>query len=118
MSGRIKLYEPTGTLVNPSDSPALYNNTAGAVVPGVFDQQCGTFGLEEWKLPNSNCPDRFVCGSDQSVFASCIEAANCKMLAGESFLVSAEKRRKTTLKVLPSVMIFWHPSHPLVMALL
>jgi hypothetical protein len=86
MSGRIKLYEPmTDSLVNPSDSPALYNNnTAVRKVPGEFDQQCGTFGLEEWQLPNSHCPDRFVCGSEQSVFASCIEAANCKMLAGES----------------------------------
>jgi hypothetical protein len=87
MSGRIKLYDYTGSLVNPSDSPALYN--VSRAVPGAFDQQCGTFGLDEWQLPNSHCPERFVCGSEQSVFASCIEAANCKMLAGELRRVSS-----------------------------
>jgi hypothetical protein len=55
--------------------------------PGPFDQQCGTFGLDSFQLPNDECFDRFVCDapdddSSLNLYAHCIEAMNCHMLAG------------------------------------
>jgi len=83
MTGRIKLLK-NGELINPSDSPPLgYDYDQ----PGSFDKQCGTFNLDAFQLPNSQCPSTFVCGAneqsgDAKDFADCINAMNCHMFAG------------------------------------
>ena len=83
MTGRIKLYL-NGTAVNTQNLPEIdytYDE------PGDFDKTCGTFGLDDFQLPNQYCPDRFVCdkssGSEElQQFSECIEAMNCNMLHG------------------------------------
>lgn len=52
-----------------------------------FDKQCGSSGLEAFRLPNALCADRFVCGkpsvsTELRQFSECLEAANCHMLSG------------------------------------
>lgn len=59
-----------------------------------FDKQCGTFGLEDFQLPNPFCPDRFVCGTEGvneqlQLFARCLDAANCHMMSGMTTGVQA-----------------------------
>jgi len=83
MTGRIKLLKD-GVEVSETDEPPLgyeYDE------PGEFDKICGSFGLDEFQLPNKLCPPRFVCGADGADqglkdFSACIEAQNCAMLAG------------------------------------
>jgi uncharacterized protein (DUF305 family) len=83
MSGRIKLLK-NGLAINENDVPALgYSYDT----PGPFDQECGTFGLDAFQLPNPVCPDRFVCGvadEDEELkgFADCIDAMDCHMMSG------------------------------------
>jgi uncharacterized protein (DUF305 family) len=84
MTGRIKLLKG-GAAVVEADEP---NITYQYDTPGQFDAKCGTFGLDDYQLPNIQCPDRFVC-LDSSItdpsllqYASCIDAMNCAMLAG------------------------------------
>ncbi|KAL7555727.1 hypothetical protein ACA910_005145 [Epithemia clementina (nom. ined.)] len=84
MSGRIKLLNTNQNPINAQDTPALgyeYDLVTG------FDQGCGTYGLNDFTLPNSQCPTAFVCGHDGDAsesgrFAQCIEAMNCHMLHG------------------------------------
>jgi Domain of unknown function (DUF305) len=84
MSGRIKFLDAEGKPLVQEDAPSLgyeYDK------PDEFDQKCGTVGLGPWQLPNSACPERFVCGADKITdpghqqFAACLEAVNCKMVA-------------------------------------
>lgn len=91
MSGRIKLLK-NGIPVNNADLPELgyqYDSISS------FDASCGTFDLESSRLPQTECPDRFVCVPDSvnddglRVFASCIDAMNCFMLKGMTTGVSA-----------------------------
>lgn len=84
MSGRIKLLK-NGVPINSSDDPQLgYLYDA----PSSVDQTCGTYGLKDYQLPNSQCPDTFVCGVDQVTdptllaYIDCLNAMNCKMLDG------------------------------------
>jgi hypothetical protein len=83
MSGRIKLLK-NGIPVTQEDDPVLpYKYDT----PGEFDAQCGTFGLDDFRLPNEQCFDRYVCGvpgndSSLALYSSCIEAMNCLMIAG------------------------------------
>ena len=88
MSGRIKLTNK-GLLVSNIDVPSLgYEYDT----PGTFDQQCGTFGLDNFQLPNAQCPDRFVCDPppENQQFANCIDAMNCHMMAGMTTNVDSQ----------------------------
>ena len=91
MTGRIKLLK-NGVAVNKTDAPKLdYEYDT----PGEFDQQCGTFGLENYELPNPECPERFVCIDDIAdpdlvLYANCIDAMNCAMVAGMTTKYSAD----------------------------
>ena len=93
MSGRIKILKD-GVPVNSEDDPPLgytYDE------PGIFDQSCGSFGLDPFQLPNPVCPSQFVCGVDESNqaladFAACIDAMNCHMLAGMTTGVKASSQ--------------------------
>ena len=83
MSGRIKLLK-NGVPVAHDDAPEIpytYDK------PSEFDTKCGTFDLDSFQLPNDQCYDRFVCDvpdndPNLALYASCIEAMNCHMLAG------------------------------------
>merc|ERR1711904_195997 len=82
MTGRIKFVDSEGDLLYPEDDPAIpypYEE------PSSYDETCGTFGLEDFQLPNDQCPDRFVCnapGGAVGKFADCIESMNCAMTKG------------------------------------
>ena len=91
MSGRIKLLQ-NGVPVSEADDPSIdyeYDE------PGEFDKKCGSFGLDNFQLPNKFCPPRFVCGVESEadevlrVYSSCIEAENCAMLSGMTTGITA-----------------------------
>lgn len=90
MSGRIKLLRD-GVPISDTDVPEIpyeYDQ------PGEFDSTCGTYGLDAYQLPNSQCPVQFVCGADDgggngtassdalAQSAKCYDAFNCAMMAG------------------------------------
>jgi hypothetical protein len=83
MTGRIKLLK-NGIPINENNIP---NITYSYRVPGSFDQNCGTFGLDGYQLPNDECFSRFVCDipeddANLKLYSQCIDAMNCQMLAG------------------------------------
>lgn len=83
MTGRIKLLK-AGEPVSATDEPVIDYEYD---MPDGFDAECGTFLLNEFQLPNPECPQQFVCdadevGGDYAKFASCIDAMNCHMMAG------------------------------------
>jgi hypothetical protein len=91
MTGRIKLLK-SGVPINSMDTPTIdYEYDT----PSEFDTQCGTFGLDNFKLPNIECPNTFVCVDDDLTdpalvsYASCIDAMNCAMVAGMTTKYSA-----------------------------
>ena len=94
MTGRIKLLKNgvpvQSTIFNLPEIPYEYDS------PSDYDRACGTLGLEDYQLPNVQCPDRFVCGAGQAadadlaLFSDCIDSMNCKMLADMTTGVSAE----------------------------
>ena len=83
MTGRIKLLK-NGIEIKEEDDPEIgyeYDQS------GDFDKTCGTFGLDDFTLPQAICPDRFVCNTEEAPvgvqqFATCIDAMNCRMLGG------------------------------------
>jgi hypothetical protein len=87
MSGRIKLTKNGEVLNELNDTPDLgYERDA---VPSAFDEKCGSYGLQNFVLPNPLCPARFVChdgddddSQDLRDFSRCIDAMNCHMLSG------------------------------------
>jgi len=82
MTGRIKLLDADGNMLNTENTPAI-DYTYDVV--GDYDKTCGTFNLEAFQLPNAQCPEKFVCGArmgQQGVFADCVDAMNCFMLDG------------------------------------
>jgi hypothetical protein len=91
MSGRIKLLKG-GVPVSDVDEPPLgyeYDPPADE-----FDEQCGTYALQEFQLPNQFCPERFVCDTESAgpslrEFSGCIDAMNCHMLSGMTTNVAA-----------------------------
>jgi hypothetical protein len=90
MTGRIKLLKhgiPVKTKNFP-EIPYEYD------MPSDYDRECGTLGLEDFQLPNPECPDQFVCGqagdSKMDFFHGCIDSMNCKMIAQMTTGVSAE----------------------------
>jgi hypothetical protein len=93
MSGRIKLLK-NGAPINETDVPPLefvYDT------PSDFDKECGTYGLDNYQLPNIECPDTFVCLEDVTdpalvSYATCIphhrNAVNmAKVLLKQNILV-------------------------------
>jgi uncharacterized protein (DUF305 family) len=91
MSGRIKLLKE-GLPISEENVPEL--GYSYDMPPGPFDKKCGSFGLDDFQLPNPVCPDRFVCGTeDQDAelqsFSECIDAMDCHMLSGMTTGVQA-----------------------------
>ena len=80
MTGRIKLLK-NGEVTNAEDTPEIeyeYDQ------PSEFDLQCGTINLDAYQLPQSFCPDQFVCATESAsenlkLYSRCIDAMNCAM---------------------------------------
>ena len=90
MTGRIKLLN-NGLPIQEENLPVIpyaYDQ------PSDYDSTCGSFGLEQHQLPNTQCPNRFVCDppSDPTIalYSSCNDAMNCHMFDGMTTRVSAE----------------------------
>jgi len=81
MSGRVKLTDAAGVVVNTEDTPALpydYNKVSA------YDSECGTYALDDFQLTKQQgqCPSSFVCGAGTAVYPSCVDSMNCAMLDG------------------------------------
>ena len=91
MTGRIKLLAPSGDMMQHKDTPPIpYSYDT----PSQYDESCGTFGLGDFQLPNSQCPDKFVCNASGasaglSAFSDCIDSMDCAMMQGMTTGVSA-----------------------------
>jgi hypothetical protein len=87
MTGRIKLVRNGVPVSNTNDPPLGYKYDE----PGPFDLQCGTFGLDDFQLPNPECPYEFVCdpAPENQAFSECIDAIHCHMFAGMTTKVSS-----------------------------
>jgi len=81
MSGRIKFVDTSGDAISPVDDPDIPYPYEQA---SVYDQSCGTYGVTGFRLPNPQCPTKFVCDAPGGVteFAGCIESMNCAMTIG------------------------------------
>jgi hypothetical protein len=82
MTGRVKFVDSSGAPLYPDDVPAIPYEYETL---GDYDKSCGSSGLEDFQLPNAQCPDQFVCnrpGGAVGKFAECIDSMNCAMLAG------------------------------------
>mmetsp|Transcript_20577 Transcript_20577/g.46681 ORF Transcript_20577/g.46681 Transcript_20577/m.46681 type:complete len:232 (-) Transcript_20577:29-724(-) len=82
MSGRFKFVDSSGNAINAEDFPEIQYEYD---VPSDYDQSCGTVGLEDFQLPNPQCPDKFVCdqpGGKVGKYAECVDSMNCAMLVG------------------------------------
>ncbi len=84
MTVRVKIIDESGKPLHKDDTPAIPYEYE---TPSEYDQMCGTYGLEDYTLPNSQCPSLFVCGKpddDGPVyhFANCLDTMNCAMLSG------------------------------------
>lgn len=106
MSGRIKILKD-GVPVSTEDEPPLgYDYDE----PGVFDETCGSYGLDAFQLPNPVCPAQFVCGVDESnqelaEFSACIDAMNCHMLAGMTTGVEAASQTALFVSLTPKISL-------------
>jgi len=91
MTGRIKILDADGAIVNEEDSPEIPYPYAD---PDSFDVNCGTHNITDYQLPNPMCPDKFVCDVGNKynfkMFAGCIDAMDCHMLIGMTTGISAE----------------------------
>jgi len=82
MTGRIKLLDANGDMLSEANEPEIpydYDTVSS------YDQKCGTFGLDSFQLPNSQCPDHFVCDPGEGIlgsFSQCVDSMNCAMLDG------------------------------------
>jgi hypothetical protein len=89
MTGRIKLLKD-GVPVQQENVPELgydYDSPRG------HDSVCGTYGLNAFQLPHDECPEKFVCDTEEAddnlkQFSRCIDSMNCAMMAGMSSSVS------------------------------
>jgi len=93
MEGRIVLLPESG-LVSDLPESVLATTTTFVDTRSDFDKACGTTGLGDFQLPNPLCPDRFICGTETVTeelqhFATCLDAANCFMMAGMTTGVKA-----------------------------
>jgi len=85
MTGRIKFVDEIGQVLTKANLPTIdyeYDE------PSDHDVGCGTFGTGDFILPNTQCPEKFVCGAYEDSyhtadkFAQCINSMNCAMIAG------------------------------------
>jgi len=93
MTGRIKFVDATGAVLQEADEPAIDYEYD---VPSAFDEECGTYGIEPFQLPNSQCPESFVCNApdlsyDLGKYASCYDAMDCAMMVGMTTYVEDAK---------------------------
>ena len=90
MTGRIKFIDSAGDPLQVEDSPAIPYDYEQ---PSAYDQQCGTSNLNQFQLPNEECPSHFVCDKPDpgplADFVDCIESMNCAMTAGMTTHVSS-----------------------------
>ena len=85
MTGRIKLLRNGLPIQKDAHLPELGYEYD---MPAEHDLQCGTYGLDAFKLPHDECPEKFVCdvppsNKDLTQFSSCIDSMNCAMMVGE-----------------------------------
>jgi len=89
MTGRIKIVDATGLLYE-EDIPEISYPSA-KVDP--YDEQCGTYNISNFQLPNEMCPETFVCNIGNKYnfrkFATCINSINCAMLIGMTTGISS-----------------------------
>jgi hypothetical protein len=94
MSGQIKLLSK-GLPLSSTDTPELgyqyYEQSP-------FDKKCGTYDLDRYQLPNSQCPKQFVCDRESAsldvfTYSMCIDAMNCHMFDGMTTGVKADDSR-------------------------
>jgi len=93
MTGRIKFIDADEALLQHEDEPAIDYEYD---VPSAFDEECGTYGIEPFQLPNSQCPESFVCNApdlsyDLGKYASCYDAMDCAMMVGMTTYVEDAK---------------------------
>jgi len=93
MTGRIKFVDADGAVLTEADEPAIDYEYD---VPSAFDEECGTYGIEPFQLPNSQCPESFVCNApdlsyDLGKYASCYDAMDCAMMVGMTTYVEDAK---------------------------
>lgn len=92
MTGRIKFINSDGAELQAEDEPEIpYSYDE----PSAYDQTCGTYGLDAFQLPNSQCPSKFVCNPPDvstpvGIFADCLDSMNCAMTAGMTTNVHAD----------------------------
>jgi hypothetical protein len=84
MTGRIKFVDEEGMPLNEDNLPEIPYQYD---VPSEYDKSCGTYNLESYRLPNPECPSKFICGkygTDTPVgrFADCLDSMNCAMAVG------------------------------------
>lgn len=82
MSGRIKIIDEHGEPLYRDDFPFIDYEYEQ---PSAYDDQCGTYGLEKFALPHSECPNTFICNKPDGPvgkFAECIDSMNCAMAVG------------------------------------
>eukprot|EP00588_Corethron_pennatum_P011287 CAMPEP_0194282394 /NCGR_PEP_ID=MMETSP0169-20130528/22991_1 /TAXON_ID=218684 /ORGANISM="Corethron pennatum, Strain L29A3" /LENGTH=855 /DNA_ID=CAMNT_0039027689 /DNA_START=79 /DNA_END=2646 /DNA_ORIENTATION=- len=92
MSGRIKFLDSTEHLIQEENNPAMpyiYDN------PSTFDENCGTYGLNQYQLPHRECPSMFVCQKSNmheelKQYSECYDAMNCAMAVGMTTKVEDE----------------------------
>lgn len=83
MSGRIKLLSQ-GEPINTADEPTIpYEYDA----PSTYDETCGTYNLDAYQLPNSQCHETYVCNANSDnvklqTMANCFDSMNCAMMQG------------------------------------
>jgi uncharacterized protein (DUF305 family) len=91
MTGRIKLLKDDVAIMPDANTPEIpYTYDS----PSTYDQECGTYGLEDFQLGHPECPDRFVCdvpsaNKELAAFSDCIDSMNCHMFAGMTTNVNA-----------------------------
>ena len=91
MTGRIKLLDEDGSMLNTEDIPEIGHEYD---IISEYDSECGTFGLDSFQLPNDNCPEQFVCDAGDGAlgsFAGCIDSMDCAMMQGMTTPFGGEK---------------------------
>jgi len=95
MSGRIKILDASGDAVQTANSPAIdyaYDTLSE------FDEECGTFGLDEFQPGSGMCADTFLCGEGSATtlaFGECLKAMDCHMEYNMRSVLSATSSAET-----------------------
>lgn len=97
MSGRIKILDASGDAVQTANSPAIdyaYDTLSE------FDEECGTFGLDEFQPGSGMCADTFLCG----------EGSATTLAFGECLKVPPDSVRLATFLLPPDLIKSHHHS--------